>query len=84
MFTFADDTANVSSSSCLTQMEKLFKRLIVKLNANKKHMTFTRGFSQCPAVFFNDTQIPKSDYVLYLGCRVTWSLPTKHKRQGLR
>ncbi|MXP61690.1 reverse transcriptase family protein [Pantoea sp. Taur] len=97
--TFADDTAILSShpdpetasyqlQRHLSLIEVWCNQWRIKVNELKcKHVTFTLRRKSCPPIFFNDTPLPISDTVRYLGFlldkRLTWNPHTRLKRQEL-
>jgi hypothetical protein len=70
-------------------IEKLLKKWKIKVNESKSsHITFTLRKDYCPAVNINQTFIPHTEVVKYLGlhfyCRLNWKehIATKKNRLG--
>lgn len=88
-FTFADDTAIISTHSCPVEASKLLQNHINelqiwldkwKINVNPvkcAHITFTLRKHDCTPIKINNVQIPQQNHVKYLGIhldrRLTWS-----------
>jgi hypothetical protein len=86
--TFADDTAifathedptmaSINPQDHLNIIEKWLKKWKIKVNESRSsHITFTLRKSHCPAVNINQTIIPHTEVVKYLGlhfdCRLNW------------
>lgn len=98
--TFADNTAILSRSKCprqataqlalyLAHIEKWLSDWRIKVNKQKcKHVTFTLNKQDCPSLILNNTVIPKSHVVTYLGIhldrRLTWRRHIKSKWTHLK
>jgi len=98
--TFADDTAILSRSKCPQQasgqlaahldvVEKRLSDWRIKVNEQKcKQVTFTLNRRNCPNLTLNNTLLPQSDEVSYLGVhlerRLTSRTHIKAKRTHLR
>lgn len=79
------DLASASLQLHLDLMTDWYKKWRVKINSTKSvHITFTLKLGHCPNVFINNTPIPTSDTVKYLGLhldkRLTWNKHLKTKR----
>lgn len=99
MATFADDTAILTGHTdpvtaskqlqgALNSTEKWLKKWRIKANETKSiHVTFTTRTETCPPVSLNNSQIPQSDSVKYLGMhldrRLTWRKHIFSKRKQL-
>lgn len=97
--TYADDTAILSSSESpidaslnlqnhLTELSTWLQKWKMKVNPVKSsHITFTLRPQTCPPVYINNTPIPQTDTVKYLGVtldrRLTWKSHILLKRQTL-
>jgi hypothetical protein len=97
--TFADDTtilAHDENSENVTLTLQHHMNLIhnwcnswkVKLNTEKsRHVTFTLRRQTCPPVYFNNSPIPQTTSVKYLGLtldrRLTWNPHTRLKKKTL-
>ncbi|PNF38784.1 RNA-directed DNA polymerase from mobile element jockey [Cryptotermes secundus] len=95
--TFADDTVILAShddpatasqrlQSHLDQVESWLKKWRIHINETKSvQVTFTMRKEQCPAVHINNTEIPQSSTVKYLGLhldsRLTWKQHITKKRK---
>jgi hypothetical protein len=78
------DIASAYLQLHLDQMTDWYKKRRVKINSSKSvHITFTLKLRLCPNVFINNTPIPTSSTVKYLGVhldkRLTWSKHIKTK-----
>lgn len=98
--TYADDTALIASSESeveasrfvqaeLNKIDEWLKRWRIAINTEKStHVSFSLRRGDCPAVFLNGSEIPKSDHVKYLGIhldkRLTWKQHIKAKREQLK
>uniref|UniRef100_A0A2S2Q1W5 Putative RNA-directed DNA polymerase n=1 Tax=Sipha flava TaxID=143950 RepID=A0A2S2Q1W5_9HEMI len=79
------DIASATLQLHLDLMADWYKKWRVKINSTKSvHITFTLKLGHCPNVSINNTQIPTSDAVKYLGLhldkRLTWNNHIKTKR----
>jgi Reverse transcriptase (RNA-dependent DNA polymerase) len=99
LHTFADDTCILAphedpdQASSLLQnhlhsLETWFRRWRIKINTAKcQHITFTLRRATCPPVYINQTSLPVTDVVRYLGLyidkRLTWNPHTRLKRKDL-
>lgn len=97
--TYADDTALMANNTCpvktsallqneLNNMQDWLKRWRIIINTEKsKHVTFTLRKEECPPIHINNSIIPKSNVVKYLGMhfdkRLTWKDHIKAKRDHL-
>jgi hypothetical protein len=97
--TFADDTAILAShddpktasqrlQDHLDQLAIWLKKWRIRINETKSlHVTFTMRKGQCPAVHINNTEIPQSSTVRYLGLhldsRLTWKQHIAKKRRQI-
>jgi len=95
--TFADDTAifathedpmiaSVNLQEHLHIIEKWLKKWKIKVNESKSsHITFTLQKGHCPAVNINQTIIPQTEVVKYLGlhfdCRLNWKEHIARRRK---
>lgn len=97
--TYADDTAILASHESritaselvqneLYQIQNWLQKWNIKVNTEKSvHVTFSLRKHDCPQLFLNDTSIPKSNCVKYLGLyldrRLTWKEHIVKKRSHL-
>lgn len=97
--TFADDTAVLSShenpqiasenlQDIILDVERWLKVWRIKVNETKSvHLTFTLRRETCPGILLNNTLLPQSESVKYLGIhldrRLTWHTHIWQKRQQL-
>lgn len=98
--TYADDTAILASNLCpdkasnfvqkqLNEIEKWLNKWNVKINTEKSvHVTFTLGRRDCPCLTLNNSTIPQSQTVKYLGLhidrRLIWKNHIKAKKEHLK
>jgi hypothetical protein len=98
--TFADDTAifatredptvvSLNLQEHLHIIEKWLKKWKIKVNESKSsHIRFTLRKGHCSAVNINQTIIPQTEAVKYLGlhfdCRLNWKEHTAKKRKKYR
>ena len=97
--TFADDTAifathedptiaSLNHQEHLNIIEKWLKKWKIKVNESKSSLiTFTLRKGHCPAVNINQTVIPQTEAVKYLGlhfgCRLNWKEHIARKRKQI-
>lgn len=97
--TYADDTAIIASDESpitasfyvqneLNLLQEWYEKWKITINTDKSNfISFTLRRKDCPSVFINNTQIPKSESVKYLGMhldkRLTWKQHIKAKRKHL-
>jgi hypothetical protein len=61
-------TASLNLQEHLNNIEKWIKKWKIKVNGSKSsHITFTLRKGHCPAVNINQTIIPQTEVVKYLG-----------------
>lgn len=97
--TYADDTAVLAASSSAQDASSLVQNYLenlqlwlkdwnIKVNTQKSaHVTFSMRRGDCDPLYLNNTQIPRSESVKYLGLhldrRLTWKEHIKAKRTQL-
>jgi len=97
--TFADNTAifathkdptiaSLNLQEHLHIIEKWLQKWKIKVNESKSsHITFTPRKGHCPAVNINQTIIPQTEVVKYLGlhfdCRLNWKEHIARKRKQI-
>lgn len=97
--TFADDTASISchenpqrasefTQNYLDNLQRWLKKWRIKVNENKSaHITFTLRKETCPTVEINNTPIPQTETVKYLGLhldkKLTWKQHISKKRKQI-
>lgn len=97
--TLADDTAvlacnndPIAASAALqhhlNQIEQWLRKWRIRVNETKSaHVTFTTKHQQCPAVILNNTILPQTTEVKYLGLhidkRLTWKTHINKKRKQM-
>jgi len=96
--TFADDTAifaihedptipSLNLQEYLHIIEKWLKKWKIKVNESKSSHTFTLRKGHCPAVNINQTIVPQTEVVKYLGlhfdCRLNWKEYIARKRKQI-